>query len=427
MVTITNLQIENVKRVKAVELTPTQTGLTVIGGKNGQGKTSVLDAIAWALGGERFRPSEPHREGSALPPRIKVQLSNGFIVERAGKNSDLKVTDPSGRASGQTLLNEFIEKLALDLPSFLAASGREKAQILLRVAGIGDELAKLDADEKRIYAERLAIGRIADQKAKFAKELPFFADAPGEPVSPSELIKQQQDILARNGENARKRARRADMERELALMEDRITRLEAQLTEAAGARDRLRADLDTAARDALELHDESTRELEEAIAGIDETNRRVRANLERERAQDEAKQLADQYAGLTQDIDALRAKKLKLLEGAALPLPGLSVEEGELAYNGRKWDCMSGAEQLKAATAIVRRLKPQCGFVLMDKLEQMDIDSLNEFGEWLRGEGLQAIATRVSTGEECSILISDGMAEAPVGEAPRKTWKAGEF
>lgn len=74
MVTITNLQVENVKRVKAVELTPTQTGLTVIGGRNGQGKTSVLDAIAWALGGERFRHSEPNREVSALPPRIRVQL-----------------------------------------------------------------------------------------------------------------------------------------------------------------------------------------------------------------------------------------------------------------------------------------------------------------------------------------------------------------
>lgn len=427
MVTITNLQVENVKRVKAVELTPTQTGLTVIGGRNGQGKTSVLDAIAWALGGERFRPSEPHREGSVLPPRIRVQLSNGFIVERAGKNSDLKVTDPSGRASGQTLLNEFIEKLALDLPAFLAASSKEKAAILLRIVGIGDELAKLDADEKRMYSERLAIGRIADQKAKFARELPFFTDAPKEPVSPSELIKQQQDILARNGENARKRARRASLEGNLRLANEKLEQLYQQLAEATKARDGLQADLEAAQRDTLELHDESTRELEEAIADIEEINRRVRANLDCERAQEEAKHLADQYEQLTQDIASVRAQKMNLLNGAELPLPGLSVEDGELEYNGRKWDCMSGAEQLKVATAIVRRIKPKCGFVLMDKLEQMDLESLNEFGEWLRGEGLQAIATRVSTGEECSILISDGMAESPGAESPKKAWKAGEF
>ena len=66
------------------------------------------------------------------------------------------------------------------------------------------------------------------------------------------------------------------------------------------------------------------------------------------------------------------------------------------------WDNMSGSQQLQVATAIVRKLKPDCGFVLIDKLEQMDQITLAEFGAWLENEGLQAIATRVSTGGECS-------------------------
>jgi hypothetical protein len=90
---------------------------------------------------------------------------------------------------------------------------------------------------------------------------------------------------------------------------------------------------------------------------------------------------------------------------------------------------MSGSDQLKVSVAIVRKLKPQCGFVLLDKLEQMDLDTLTEFGQWLEQEGLQAIATRVSTGDECSIVIEDGYvvgAEQPAEpEAPK--WKAGEF
>lgn len=44
MITINELQVENLKRIKAVKLEPSASGLTVIGGKNGQGKTSVLDA-----------------------------------------------------------------------------------------------------------------------------------------------------------------------------------------------------------------------------------------------------------------------------------------------------------------------------------------------------------------------------------------------
>ena len=75
---INSLQIENVKRVKAVTLEPTPNGLTIIGGKNGQGKTSILDAIAWALGGDRFRPSSAQREDSVIPPvRDRPQRQTG--------------------------------------------------------------------------------------------------------------------------------------------------------------------------------------------------------------------------------------------------------------------------------------------------------------------------------------------------------------
>ena len=105
------------------------------------------------------------------------------------------------------------------------------------------------------------------------------------------------------------------------------------------------------------------------------------------------------------------------------------MEEGELIYNGQKWDNMSGSEQLRVSTAIVRRLNPDCGFVLLDKLEQMDLDTLQEFGKWLEQEGLQAIATRVSTGDECSIIIEDGyvVGQAQAEQPQQKSWKAGVF
>ena len=79
---------------------------------------------------------------------------------------------------------------------------------------------------------------------------------------------------------------------------------------------------------------------------------------------------------------------------------------------------MSGAEQLKVSTAIVRKLNPDCGFVLLDKLEQMDVETLNEFGTWLEQEHLQAIATRVSTGDECSIVIEDGYVQGASTTTP---------
>jgi len=436
---INSLQIENVKRVKAVRIEFTENGLTVIGGKNKQGKTSVLDAIAWALGGEKHRPSDAQRDGSVIPPNLNVVLSNGFVVERRGKNSDLKVIDPNGKKGGQQLLNEFVEQLALDLPKFIQSSSKEKANILLQIIGVGDKLYELEKQEQEVYNRRKAIGQIADQKQKFAKEMTYHPDAPKELISAGDLIKQQQNILAQNGENQRKRHKVEQLRSEHKSLSENINRLAEQLRELKKQQENVYADIEIAQKDALDLQDESTAELENNINNIETINIKVRANLDKDKAEQDALEYSNQYNALTAQIESVRKEKTDLLTNADLPLPGLSVVDGELTYNGKRWDGMSGSEQLQVSVAIVRKLNPNCGFVLMDKLEQMDMDTLNEFGQWLEAEGLQAIATRVSTGEECSIIIEDGYVKdekdygrvsheplvEPVEIAPK--WKAGEF
>ena len=437
-VKIVTFEAENVKRVKCVQMAPSANGLTIIGGKNKNGKTSVLDAITYALGGEKCRPKNFTREGSAVPGKIRIELSNGLIVERSGKNAALKVTDPSGQKAGQKLLNEFIEPLALNLPKFMNATDKEKSETLLQIIGVGDELARLEKEESVAYGERTLIGRDADKKSKLAEALEYYADAPEELVSASELIKQQQEILARNGENHRKRERVKEITfekhriyDEAQRLEQQIADLQARLEERRQAYEKVVEDEAIAMKDAAELHDENTAEIEESIANIEEINRRVRANITKAVAIDEAEQLRHEYDAMTAKIESIRDARKALLDGADLPLEGLGVTDGALTYNGQAWSDMSGAEQLIVSTAIVRKLNPECGFVLMDKLEQMDMDTLKEFGAWLEKEGLQVIATRVSTGEECSIVIEDGTgimeAPAPKKEFTPKAWTPGEF
>ena len=430
-VTITALEAENVKRIKAVALTPAPTGLTLVGGNNNQGKTSVLDALAWALGGDRFRPNAAQRDGAVAPAHLKVTLSNGVIVERKGKNSTLTVTDPTGRRSGQQLLNAFIEPLALDLPRFMEASDKEKADILLRIIGIGTELHVRDLEIKSLYDKRTFTGQLAQQKKHFAEELIYYPEAPEEPVSASDLIHQQQEILARNGENQRKRNQLVQLTDLLERQKKVVADLDFQLSTEKQRLTTMQADVKIAQTSAENLQDESTAELEASIRSIEETNQKVRANLEKARAEDEAAQYASDYDKLTEAITQKRADRMALLNGADLPLPELSVEDGALTYKGKHWRDMSGSDQLRVAAAIVRRLNPDCGFVLLDKLEQMDMTTLTEFGRWLEAEHLQAIATRVSTGSECQIIIEDGMvkdAEPPVTEKPQpRSWTKGAF
>lgn len=432
---INKLEIENVKRVKAVKLKPSDTGLTIIGGNNQQGKTSVLDAITWALGGNKYRPSNAKNESSVIPPIIKLTMSNGLVVERKGKNSDLKVIDPRGEKAGQQLLDSFVEELALNLPKFMNQSSKEKANTLLQIIGVGDKLAELEQEEKEAYNQRHAIGQIAAQKEKYAKEQVYYPDAPQQLVSASDLIKRQQEILAKNGQNQIHRNNLKELEASQVLDKEKYEQITAKIEELTREKEGLgslinsRAEnIELAKKTVEELQDESTAELEASIENIEQLNEKVRANLSKEKAEEDAQGYRDQYSKLSTVINDIRKKKTDLLNSANLPLEGLMVDDGELLYKGYKWDSMSGAEQLKVATAIVRKLNPDCGFVLMDKLEQMDLDTLKEFGQWLEQEGLQVIATRVSKGDECSIIIEDGHVvgqEDEIEEKPK--WKAGEF
>ena len=442
-VKINQLELENVKRIKVVKVEPTPNGLTIIGGRNGQGKTSVLDAIAWALGGDNFKPSRPQNDQSVIPPHLKIELNNGIVVERKGKNSALKVTDTTGKKAGQTLLDSFIEKLALNLPKFMASSDKEKANILLQIIGVGPQLMELERQEKEAYQDRLMAGRIADQKKKYAKEQIHYDNVPEQLVSPQELINQQQAILAKNGENARKRENVSNFEYLVKVLTDEVANLQKRLNDKQAELNTAVENLAIAKTDAMDLVDQSTEELENNLRDIEELNRKVRANLDKQKAEEDAHQAELEWENKDAILNKVRQDKLDLLKGANLPLEGLSIEDSVLIYKGQKWDNMSSSERLIVATSIVRCLNPECGFVLVDKLEQMDVDTLKEFGQWAEKEGLQIIGTRVSTGEECSIIIEDGYVKEagvspaafdaategsqPVLQPATPTWKAGSF
>lgn len=407
---ITALEVQNVKRVKAVALEPSPEGLTVVGGRNGQGKTSVLDAIAYALGGERLAPTNYRREGAAAESRIRVETDDGLIIERKGKNAALTVTDSTGRRGGQKLLDAVVGRMSIDLPSFLNANDRGKADILLKILGVGDELERLEREEKSKYDLRTATGRMAEQKEKAAQELPWHEGAPEEEVSAAELVKRQQDILARNGMHRRLREELAANRRELEAANRRLFELATETARLKAQEEALARKVSVGEKTVAELVDESTAEVERDIAAIEETNAKVRENRRRREVLADAADIRQQYGELTAEIEEIRAKKAKLLEGADLPYPGLSVQDGKLTLDGKAWDCMSSSKQLIVATAIAARLAPDCKFVLADKLEILDLDTLAEYDAFLREHGLQCIGTRVSTGGECSIVIEDGMA-----------------
>lgn len=385
-----SLDCSDVKRIKAVHLEFNEKGLTIIGGSNRQGKTSVLDAILFALGGESYRPVNFKREGSEEDGFIRLTFDDGMIVERSGKNAALKVIDSTGKKQGQNLLNALISKIAIDLPRFLNAPDGEKAKVLLGLLGIGDELKELDDLEQDKYQERTLIGRQYEQKDKAVKELPFYADVPENEVSCLELNNQLGEMMKRNAatkaaveriesnkiELGKLVARGETLEADRAALDgkaeaqkkqvcdnskNRLDSIEEQIRELQRQKNKVveetsqqlkvidetvvaqKRAFDTQIKEnanAIEtLTDEivksenidtsleDTSALEKAIQECEQTNAKIRANKARQDKVDEAVALKKEYEKYTAEIDDIRKRRLALLDGADLPYPGLSVKD----------------------------------------------------------------------------------------------------
>ena len=444
-VTIYQLSLSNFKGiVEVLEMEPSPTGLTVVGGPNRSGKTSFINGLSWLLGGEKFRPSKPWRDGSATPPELHAVLSNGIIVNRKGKNSNLTVTDPTGKRGNQTLLKEFVDEWSLDLGKFLRANPKDKATILLEIIGIADELAAADALIEKLYGEREIHGRETTRKEKYAAELPSHKDTPAEETSAVALIEEIQKIQAANAENKEQRRDLAEMAEAHTERVNDIARLTDQFSNSVAVKRKSIEDMKTAlavaeqqlagvqveykkriedenaefaqftelrrtrTTEIEQLTDQPTDALQEQLEKCEETNARVRANTEKKSATVEAAELRTAYEVLTGEVESARGARIALLNGADLPLPGLGIESGELTYESMPWDNMATSDQYKAGTAIVSRKNPECGILLIDKIEALDVDELRDFGKWAESEDLQVICTRVSTGDECTLIIEDG-------------------
>ena len=396
---IVGLVAESVKRIDAVELTFDQNGLTVIGGRNRQGKTSILSAIEFALGGGRKKPSELKTEGAEMDPFIQLTLSNGLIVERAGKNSALKVTDPNGMKGNQGLLDSFVSEFALNVGKFLSEDPKEQRRLVMRALGDEAQFDALSKREKELTSQRTVINR--DLKRQQAA-LETVTQHPRVDRVDVRHLMQQRDAAERKvraaeqdvQEQARIRHEIAETEAQMNKLNERLNGLQAKVNSAAGSNlPELNADLAA---------------ITEQLSSATDVNRLVDENDRYAALSAEVSKVETEAATVQVEIDTVRAEKAKILDVGKAKLEGLAFDDEGITYHGRRWDCMSGAEQLIVATSISRLLAPGMAFVLIDKLEQMDLETMQEFATWLKAEGLQAIGTRVSTGMECSIIIEDG-------------------
>jgi DNA repair exonuclease SbcCD ATPase subunit len=409
---IVKLEAQNFKKLKAVSINPDGTVVT-ISGANGAGKSSTLDAIAAALGGEKLCPKDPIRRG-AEKAVVRVEMDEDLVVERtfrASGTSDLKVMRKDGLKlnKAQTLLDDLLgRKLVLDPLAFLREDPKKQAEVVRDLSGL--DLRPLDAKRQTAYDTRTEMNReLAREKARLAGMFSPVGqeDLPAAEVSAADLLEEQsrrQEIVKHNESRRAELRRTAD---DFKAAEQEVADLKSKLIGAETAVEQIRVVGRALKEECAALPDVDLAEIPEKLRVLEETNRKVRAAKERAAAEQKVATVEANVLALTRAIEQVDEAKTAALAGAKLPVPGLSFTADGVVLNGLPFEQASQAEQLRVSMAVALAMNPRLPIALIRDASLLDAKSLALVGEMAHAAGAQVWLEMVGP-DAGGIVIEDG-------------------
>lgn len=420
---IVKLEAENIKRLRAIEIDP-QGNLVILGGRNAQGKTSVLDSISAALGGEKLCPSVPIRKGekSAF---TKVTLDDLIITRTftaGGSYLTVQSKDGATYRSPQAILDKLMGRLSFDPLQFMDDPPAKQAETLRQLCGL--DFTKLDGDRLRVYEERRDFAREMKSKLAVVEQMvswpdvtetdPLDISALTERVDSAEKWRKEGDDLALDLTNK---------QRKFADVTNDMQRLEREIEERKRA-------LDDCTRE-LELRGPVISELEEMIetrtppegyiapenlrAEIDaviERNNKIKQNARKREAVREAAIMVERHDQMDEQIARIDDTKRAALATAKYPVDGLELGSDGVMFSGLPFEQASQAEQLKVSVAMGLALNSKLRVLLLRDGSRLDSDSLRALAEMAKAADAQVWIERVGDGDECQVIIEDGMVKA---------------
>lgn len=452
---IIELRSANVKRLRAIEIEPNG-NMVVIGGRNAQGKSSVLDSIVVALGGSKNIPDNFVRDGEEKA-EIVLRTDTGLLVRRVikadGKTQlEIRQIDEDGMehkvTSPQALLDKLVGKIAFDPLAFTRLRPQEQVNLLRQVVGV--DTTEIDVNIQEAFESRTEASRRLRDAEGVLKQMPKYEGVPEEEVSAADLTSRMLEIAEENAKRQRAGQDVADAKSqcskleaeiasatqslgelesegkaELQRLQDEIARLQEQVEQTKlrfrnkyiSGRNGIAAkknDLSAAQAKVKELEASVVTELlpdgdiADQIAEVDQTNRKVRENQARAKMEQNVGVLRKHVDELTERIEAERQKKVEVMEQAEWPIDGLGFTENGVTFNGRAFELLSSAEQLRVSAAIGLSQNPGLPILLIRDGSLLDEDSLRDVAEIAAKYNGQVWVERVSTGLECSVVIEDG-------------------
>lgn len=420
MAHVIKLSVDSYRRITAVDIAPTQ--VQVVGGRNGQGKTSLLDAICVALFGPKWdATTEPIHEGSDTATIVvglddvaghgPLTVTRTYRVGKAGAvTTKVEVTRPDGStlSAPQTVLDELIGRLGANPGEFLALTEKQQRAAVLKLVELPFDLDALEAERRSLYDDRTVIGRdVAAAKALVAAETD---PGPGEtePISVADAAKAWADAVAANTTAAAHQGRVERSADALAHSAARVAELETQLAAAQAEH----AAAGTAHQLLIDERPETVDEqpFADQVRDLEAINQDRAARARYQLLVETADELARQQTGLTRKIAEIDRRKDEALQSAVMPAPGLTITEDGIDLNGHPFTQASQAERLRVALAIAAAADPTVRVAVIRDASLFDDDSLAAIAEWATANDYQVFLEVV--GDAGGVVIEDGAVKA---------------
>jgi len=403
---IIELKSSNIKKIKAIELhIDEDQNLIMITGKNGQGKSSVLDSIWYALGGKKAAQDKPIRDGEEKGEiEMTIKSDKGsYIVKRTftEKGSYLTVTNPDGAkySNPQELLDFIVGNLSFDPLEFSRMDSKKQVAELTKIVGL--DFTELEATKKKLTEDRLIVGReqkalgsVSPEDIDFAKKF--------EGLKETNISELSSKVTSENNIHNNF----LNVQTQISATKNTITQLENQIKNLTDTLNEDKKLLGELAK--VEDTKENLEELRNILAQADNTNKDIRksADIMQTVAKIGAKEI--EYNTLTAKIKEIDDDKAKKLSEAKMPIKGLSWDEDKVLFNNIPYDQLSSAEQLKISMAIAMAANPKLRMLQIRDGSLLDKDNLKVIAEMTKDKDFQAFVERVDDTGKVGIVISDG-------------------
>lgn len=421
---IIRLEVEDFLRIRAAAIAPDGKAV-VIGGLNGEGKSSLLIAIEALFGGKKHTPIEPVRKG-AKESYLLCETTDYIVEKHIRKNGnaevELRAKDGAIIPRPHELLSKLWDDLTFDPCAFDRKDPKEQAEILRNLVGL--DTSKDDAEHEAKYGERTEVGRELKRIAGALDSMPEIP--PGTPdveVSSAELVAEAERRQKVNAENDGKRrqlewlrangrvlveeSRKADAAVEkareaLAAAEQRAAQMVAELDGARAKAAALDAEVKA-------LKDEDLDAVKAQLASAEKTNAAVRAKHARAKLEEEHEAKLKESERLTGELAAIEKRKADAVAAAKFPIQGLEVTDEGVRLNGVPFAQASQAERLRASAAIGAAQKKGLRCMLIREGAFLDAKSMALLlGPIAQEFDLQPIVEVVGDRSECTVIMEDG-------------------